>query len=93
MEQIFAKLLFSLFGNDPETKQKMVRLLQFYRENRELILLLTNAQAMQGMMGGAQTRSAPSEDAEQTRSEQKENRPRETVGSVSILEDYLQRAV
>ena len=92
MEQILARLLFSALEGNDETKGKVIKLLKFYRENRELIFLLLSAQGMQTANLNGEKTPAPEHVAENENAET-ENRPQEAVGSVSVLEEYLNRAV
>lgn len=85
MERILAQLLLSALKDNPQGKETLVRFLQFYRENRELILLVLNLQNAPHLETGA---TQPPPDPPQ-----QESRPQEMVGSVRILEDYLKRAV
>ncbi len=76
-------LLFLLMMSDERSKETLKNFLNFYRENKDLIATVANVR--------------PSENAEKTAdiaqnaSEEKENRPREEVGSNAILEEYLRR--
>lgn len=85
MEQILARLIFSAIEKDPKAKQTVCNLLQFYRDNRELIALFLNAQSLGA---NAQTQAPPPPPPEQEKS-----RPQDTVGSKNILEEYLKRAM
>lgn len=82
MEQILARLLFSALASNDDTREKVIRLLKFYRENRELLLLLFSM-----------TQSPPPPVDAPAPEEETKNRPQETVGSVNVLEAYLNRAV
>ena len=87
MEQILARLLMSALKDNPQGRETLVRLLQFYRDNRELLMLVLNLQSAAPPAADV----PPPESA--TAKAQQESRPQETVGSVSVLEEYLKKAV
>ena len=86
MERIIAQLLLSALKDNPQGKESLVRLLQFYRDNRELIALVLNMQNAPNL-GACVKQQAEEECPQQT------SRPQETAGSVRILEEYLSRAI
>ena len=87
MEQIIAQLLLSALKDNPQGKESLVRLLQFYRDNRERRALVRN---MQNAAAPAANVPPPESESEKP---QQESRPQETAGSVRILEKYLSRAI
>lgn len=92
MELLLLFLLTSLQqGNDlNETLQK---LLAFYRENRELILMLARGapSAADTAAAGAADRSQEGQKTQHA-SHEKKDRPPEDSPIVSILEEYLSRS-
>lgn len=76
METVILLLLLLLSDKKEDMKESLNRFLAFYKENRELIQML------------AGTIARP--DAEKEKHE--ESRPREEVGNLNILEEYLRRA-
>ena len=67
-------------------KESLNRFLCFYKENRELIQML--ASTFGEPKSGAPVQNEAGEQPEK----HKENRPREEVGNLNILEEYLRRA-
>ncbi len=90
MELLFLFLLTSVQqgGDLNETLQK---LLAFYRENRELILMLAKG-TPSASPAGAYANASQNESEKQDSSHEKKNRPPEDSPIVSILEEYLNRS-
>ena len=86
METLILLLLLTLSDKNGNMKETLNRFRCFYKENRELIQIVANM--FGDSKGGANVQSGVSEKPE----EQKENRPREEVGNLNILEEYLRRA-
>ena len=87
MESVILLLLLALTDKNNSMKESLNQFLTFYKENRELIQML------------AGTLSHPSDegataDIPRTKGDQghEESRPREEVGNLNILEEYLRRA-
>ena len=79
-------LLLTLSDKNGSMKESLNRFLCLYKENRELIQMIANT--FGDSKGGANAEHAP----EKPDCEHKENRPREEVGNLDILEEYLRRA-
>ena len=86
METLILLLLLTLSDKNGNMKETLNRFLCFYKENRELIQIIANM--FGDSKGGKNAQNGVSEKPE----EQKENRPREEVGNLNILEEYLRRA-
>lgn len=86
METLILLLFLALSDKNDGMKESLNRFLCFYKENRELIQTVTNLFSVQ--KGEAQaSQNAPAPDCGH-----EESRPREEVGNMSILEEYLRRA-
>ncbi len=86
MEPILLLLLLTSMQQGGDLNAALGKFLSFYRENRELILLLARG----GAPAAAQTEQSAGQTAQQT-PEQKSDRPQEDSPIVSILEEYLNR--
>ena len=87
METLILLLFFALSDKNNDMKQTLNQFLGFYRENRELIQMLAGSFSNphpEGVVAGMPP--AESENGH------KESRPREEVGNLNILEEYLRRA-
>lgn len=82
METVILLLLLSLSDKNGNMKESLNKFLCFYKENRELIQMLA------GTLSRPDGNTAPSAAEEK----HEENRPREEVGNLNILEEYLRRA-
>ena len=83
MEILVLLLLLTSLDKDSDITGKLRSALAFYRENRELITMLT------GAVNAAQPAAATGkESADKTT----ESRPSEKVDSLKILEEYLSRS-
>ena len=87
METLILLLLLTLSDKNGSMKESLNRFLCLYKENRELIQMIANT--FGDSKGGANTQNAAPEKSD---CEHKENRPREEVGNLNILEEYLRRA-
>ena len=90
MEPILLLLLLTSMQQGGDLNAALGKFLSFYRENRELILLLARG----GAPAAAQTEQSAGQTAGQTAQqtpEQKTDRPQEDSPIVSILEEYLNR--
>ena len=87
MESVILLLLLALTDKNNSMKESLNQFLAFYKENRELIQML--AGTLGGPAGGGATADIPRAKDDQ---EHKESRPREEVGNLNILEEYLRRA-
>ena len=74
-------LLLALSDKNDGMKESLNRFLCFYKENRDLIQTFANAFSAPKANGASPTQSA-----------HEESRPREEVGNLDILEEYLRRA-
>lgn len=83
MDTMILLLVLFLSDKNGSMKDAVQSFLRFYRENRDLIMMLTN----QPPAERKNAENAPQADE----AEKKENRPQETVGSVSILEEFLKK--
>ena len=88
MDKLLARLLLSALEQNEEMKRSVTQFLRFYRENRELICLLTNASP--SAQSAAPTAAAQDGSAE--KGEQKRP-PNESAVNITVLENYLNRAV
>lgn len=86
MDTMILLLVLFLSDKNGSMKDAVQSFLRFYRENRDLIMMLTN-QPPAERRNAEKTEDAPR--AEER--EKEENRPQETVGSVSILEEFLKK--
>ena len=86
METVILLLLLSLSDKNESIKDSLNKFLCFYKENRELIQMLAGTLARPAE--GANADIPPIKDE----NGHKESRPREEVGSLNILEEYLRRA-
>ena len=86
MEPILLLLLLTSVQQGGDLNAALGKFLSFYRENRELILLLARG----GAHAAAKTEQSAGQSAQQT-PEQKTDRPQEDSPIVSILEEYLNR--
>ena len=86
MEPILLLLLLTSMQQGGDLNAALGKFLSFYRENRELILLLARG----GAPAAARTEQSAGQSAQQT-PEQKTDRPQEDSPIVSILEEYLNR--
>lgn len=86
MEPILLLLLLTSMQQGGDLNAALGKFLSFYRENRELILLLARG----GAPAAAQTEQSAGQSAQQM-PEQKTDRPQEDSPIVSILEEYLNR--
>lgn len=85
METLILLLLLTLSDKNGSMKESLNRFLCVYKENRELIQMLANTFSSQK---DGNTEKAP----EEPDHKHEENRPREEVGNLNILEEYLRRA-
>lgn len=85
METLILLLLLTLSDKNGSMKESLNRFLCFYKENRDLIQMCAN---MFSNPNGAKAASA----SEKPDFKYEENRPREEVGDLNILEEYLRRA-
>lgn len=83
METVILMLLLTLSDKNADMKESLNKFLCFYKENRELIQMLA------GTLSRPNGQNAPAENAER---KHEESRPREEVGDLNILEEYLRRA-
>lgn len=77
MEEIVLLFLLMMLSGDEKTRRSMQNFLTFYKENRELLSLLANRP------------TPPVQPPKEPKHE--ESRPREEVGPLGILEEYLKR--
>ena len=87
MESVILLLLLALSDKNNNMKESLNQFLAFYKENRELIQMLA------GTLSSPSAAGTPS-DIPQTKGGDghEESRPREEVGNLNILEEYLRRA-
>lgn len=85
MDTMILLLVLFLSDKNGSMRDTVQSFLHFYRENRDLIMMI--AQPPAERRDAEKTEDAPR--AEER--EKEENRPQETVGSVSILEDFLKK--
>lgn len=78
METVLLLFLLALSDKDDSLKRSLNQFLGFYKENRELIQMLLGSQKQ------GEPAATPEEGHE-------ESRPREEVGNLNILEEYLRR--
>ncbi len=78
-------LLLTLSDKNGSMKESLNRFLCFYKENRELIQMCAN---MFSNPNGVKSENS----FEKPDFKHEENRPREEVGDLNILEEYLRRA-
>lgn len=76
-------LVLLMMNADESSKESLQSLLRFYRDNKDLLVSLLNAQRDGAAPDPVETNAAPSA--------QKEDRPREEVGQTSVIEEYLKR--
>ncbi len=76
-------LLIMLLGGE-DANRNLRSFLSFYRENRDIVAALA---------GNPSAREKEPAKESPSPSAQKENRPKDRVGSVNILEEYLKRTV
>lgn len=81
METFVLLFLLTYAGGDEETRGRLRSLLDFYRENRELITALTQNQAP---MSETAPHVPPKEECDPQK-----NRPPEGVGDMDVLLRYL----
>lgn len=84
METVLILFLLMMSQNG-QWKKSLEEFLKFYRENRELIQMVT------GNMNGAPPQAGRSPQSGQTPSEEQQKSRPEEVGSWSVLEDFLKR--
>ena len=87
MEPILLLLLLTSMQQGGDLNAALGKFLSFYRENRELILLLARG----GAPAAAQSAGQSAGQTAQQTPEQKTDRPQEDSPIVSILEEYLNR--
>ena len=87
MESVILLLLLALSDKNNNMKESLNQFLAFYKENRELIQMLTGTLAHPAAEGA--TADIPRAKGGE---EHEESRPREEVGNLNILEEYLRRA-
>ena len=87
METLILLLVFALSDKNIDMKSSLNRFLTFYKENRELIQMLT--QVLSHPAGEGATADIPPAKGEK---EHEESRPEKKVGNLDILEEYLRRA-
>lgn len=80
MELLILVLFFTLSEREGDLKRSLNRFLSFYRENRELITMLLGS-----------TKLPPPQTCAPPKGEKEESRPREEVGAVNVLEEFLKR--
>ena len=83
METMILLLLLALTDKNDGLKESLNRFLRFYKENRDFI------QTFAKTFSDLKTENA---DTAAPEPPQKESRPREEVGDLNILEEYLRRA-
>lgn len=83
MELLVLMFLLSSIESDPSLKRSLSSFLSFYRENRDLVAALAKGQTARAVSEETARAASPAE---------QESRPREEVGAVSVLEEYLRRA-
>lgn len=83
METMILLLLLALSDKNDNMKESLNRFLGFYKENRDLIQTFANSFAHP---------NGESAFANASGSAHEESRPREEVGNLNILEEYLRRA-
>ena len=87
MESVILLLLLALSDKNNNMKESLNQFLTFYKENRELIQMLA------GTLARPANEDASSDIPRAKDGEgHKESRPREEVGKLNILEEYLRRA-
>ena len=84
MDTMILLLVLFLSDKNGSMKDAVQSFLRFYRENRDLIMMLTNQPAAE--------RKNAENPPQADEAEKKENRPQERVGSVSILEEFLKKS-
>ena len=86
METVILLLLLALSDKNQNMKESLNQFLHFYKENRDLIQMLAGTYARPA-------EGAPA-DIPPTKPDHghEESRPREEVGNLNILEEYLRRA-
>ena len=84
MDTMILLLVLFLSDKNGSIKDAVQSFLRFYRENRDLIMMLTNQPAAE--------RKNAENPPQADEAEKKENRPQERVGSVSILEEFLKKS-
>ena len=87
METLILLLLLTLSDKNGSMKESLNRFLCLYKENRELIQMIANM--FGDPKGGTNAQSGAPEKPDL---KHEENRPREEVGNLNILEEYLRRA-
>ena len=85
METVILLLLLALSDKNDNMKESLNRFLGFYKENRELIQMLAGTFSPSAEGSADIPPSKPEAGHE-------ESRPREEVGNLNILEEYLRRA-
>ena len=86
METVILLLLLSLSDKHENIKDSLNKFLCFYKENRELIQMLAGALSRPTETVTADIPPMKGETGHE------ESRPREEVGNLNILEEYLRRA-
>ena len=79
METLLLLFVLSTLDKNTDLKHTLESFLRFYRENRDLIAMLTSG------LGGAPAKEADPEPQKESRPPEREN------DSVKILEEYLKR--
>lgn len=87
METLILLLFLALSDKNKDLKSSLNQFLTFYKENRELIQMF--AQMLSRPSGEGAPADIPPAKGE---NEHEESRPREEVGNLNILEEYLRRA-
>lgn len=78
-------LVLLMMNSDENSKETLQSLLRFYRENKDVIAALLNAQK------GGEMRENSEDIAQDPPEEAEKSRPREEVGDTRIIEEYLKR--
>ena len=87
METLILLLFLVLSDKNRDLKSSLNQFLTFYKENRELIQMFAQ------MLSRPSSEGAPSDiPPAKGENEHEESRPREEVGNLNILEEYLRRA-
>lgn len=88
--ELFALLLLLLWNGNDEMKSSLRSFLSLYREHRDLFTaLMKNPSAS----ASTQSENATPTSANISPSSEQKNRPRDEVGNIQILQDYLERAL
>ena len=78
-------LVLLMMNSDENSKETLQSLLRFYRENKDVIASLLNAQK------SGEMRENPEDITQNPPEEAEKSRPHEEVGDTRIIEEYLKR--